>query len=168
MVTYILYIKCVLVWWWLYTTSNNSATFEVAFVKKFCNTEADLKKKTLIIKNALYSTNKIFKLLQNLFFIYLFIYSFANYFSFYVCISNQKNEISSIRVIFFHNEAALSNTAQKMKFSIKDFFSKCDQIRSFLRIWSHLLKKLLMENFMFCLVKSICQMSILNGTWEYF
>ena len=33
-------------------------------------------------------------------------------------------------------------TAQKMKFSIKDFFSKCDQIRSFLRIWSHLLKKL--------------------------
>ena len=27
-----------------------------------------------------------------------------------------------------------SNTAQKMKFSIKDFFSKCDQIRSFLRI----------------------------------
>ena len=32
-------------------------------------------------------------------------------------------------------------TAQKMKFSIKDFFSKCNQIRSFLRIWSHLLKK---------------------------
>ena len=38
-------------------------------------------------------------------------------------------------------------TAQKIKFSIKDFFSKCDQIRSFLRIWSHLLKKFLMENF---------------------
>ena len=36
-----------------------------------------------------------------------------------------------------------------MKFSIKDFFSKCDQIRSFLRIWSHLLKKSLMENFIF-------------------
>ena len=32
-------------------------------------------------------------------------------------------------------------TVQKMKFSIKDFFSKCDQIRSFLRIWWHLLKK---------------------------
>ena len=41
-------------------------------------------------------------------------------------------------------------TAQKMKFSIKDFFSKCNQIRSFLRIWSHLLKKPLMENFIFC------------------
>ena len=43
-------------------------------------------------------------------------------------------------------------TAQKMKFSIKDFFSKCDQIRSFLRIWSHLLKKSSMENFIFCTV----------------
>ena len=43
-------------------------------------------------------------------------------------------------------------TAQKMKFSIKNFFSKCDQICSFLRIWSHLLKKSLMENFIFCAV----------------
>ena len=43
-------------------------------------------------------------------------------------------------------------TAQKMKFPIKDFFSKCDQIRSFMRIWSHLLKKSLMENFIFCVV----------------
>ena len=34
-----------------------------------------------------------------------------------------------------------------MKFSIKNFFSKCDKIRSFLRIWSHLLKKSVMENF---------------------
>ena len=40
-------------------------------------------------------------------------------------------------------------TAQKMKFSIKDFSGKCDQIRSFLQIWSHLLKKSLMENFIF-------------------
>ena len=36
-----------------------------------------------------------------------------------------------------------------MKFSIKDLFSKCDQIRRKLRIWSHLLKKSLMENFIF-------------------
>ena len=36
-----------------------------------------------------------------------------------------------------------------MKFSIKDFFSKCDQIRKNLRIFSHLLKKSLMENFIF-------------------
>ena len=39
-----------------------------------------------------------------------------------------------------------------MKFSIKNFFSKCDQIRSFLQTWSHLLKKSLMENFTFCAV----------------
>ena len=36
-----------------------------------------------------------------------------------------------------------------MKFSIKDFFSKYDQIHSFPRIKSHLLKKSLMENFIF-------------------
>ena len=44
------------------------------------------------------------------------------------------------------------DTAQKMKFSNKKFFSKCYQIRSFLRIWTHLLKKSLMENFIFCAV----------------
>ena len=43
-------------------------------------------------------------------------------------------------------------TAQQMKFPIKDFFSKCDQIRRKLRIWSHLLKKYLMENLIFCAV----------------
>ena len=42
-----------------------------------------------------------------------------------------------------------------MKFFIKDFFSKFDQIRRFLRIWSHLLKKSLMENFIFCVVKRV-------------
>ena len=40
-------------------------------------------------------------------------------------------------------------TAQKMKFSMKDFFSKCDQIRRTMRIWSHLLKKSLTDNFIF-------------------
>ena len=32
-------------------------------------------------------------------------------------------------------------------FFVKDFFSRCDQIRSFLKIWSHILKKSLMKNF---------------------
>ena len=40
-------------------------------------------------------------------------------------------------------------TAQKMKFPIKYFFSKCDQIDSFLQIWSSLLKKPLKENYIF-------------------
>ena len=43
-------------------------------------------------------------------------------------------------------------TPQKMEFSIKDFFSKRGQIRSFLQIWPYLLKKSLMENFAFCAV----------------
>ena len=43
----------------------------------------------------------------------------------------------------------LAYTAQKMKFSIECFFSKCDQIRNFLWIWPYLLKKSLMENFIF-------------------
>ena len=37
-----------------------------------------------------------------------------------------------------------------MKFSIKDYFSQRNQTRKKLRIWSHLLKKPLMENFIFC------------------
>ena len=41
-------------------------------------------------------------------------------------------------------------TAQKMKFFITDFYSKCDQICRKLRIWSHLPKKSVMENFIFC------------------
>ena len=39
-----------------------------------------------------------------------------------------------------------------MKVLIKDFFSKRDQIHKKLRIWSHLLKKSLMKNFIFCAV----------------
>ena len=45
-----------------------------------------------------------------------------------------------------------------MKFSMKDFFSKCDQIRSFLWIWSNLLNKSYMENFVqwkFMLTKKV-------------
>ena len=41
-------------------------------------------------------------------------------------------------------------TAQKLKFSIKGFFSKFEQIPSFLRICSHLPKNYLMKNFLFC------------------
>ena len=50
------------------------------------------------------------------------------------------------------SDTRLTVTAQKMKFSIKDFFSKCGQVRRKLQIWPHLLKKSLMENFIFCTV----------------
>ena len=45
-----------------------------------------------------------------------------------------------------------TSATQKAKFSIKDFFSTCDQICRKPRIWSHLLKKSLMEKFIFCAV----------------
>ena len=48
---------------------------------------------------------------------------------------------------FLQFEYWKSSTAQTMKFSIKDFFNKCHQIRRKLRIWSHKLKKSLMKNF---------------------
>ena len=41
------------------------------------------------------------------------------------------------------------------KFFFEDFLSKCDKIHSFSRIWSYLLKKLLMENFIFCTVNTL-------------
>ena len=47
---------------------------------------------------------------------------------------------------------AITRTAQKIRFSITDFFSKCDQIRWKLQIWSHLLKKSVIVNFIFCAV----------------
>ena len=59
---------------------------------------------------------------------------------------NSVNGVNNVRI-----ELAVKGgyTAQKMKFSITDFFSKGEQIRRFLRIWSHLLKKSVMENFIF-------------------
>ena len=55
------------------------------------------------------------------------------------------------------------NTAEKMKFSVKDFFSKYDQIRKKRRIWSYLLKKSLTENFIFCAVEADEEVNDLYG-----
>ena len=55
-----------------------------------------------------------------------------------------------------------------MKFFIKDFFSKCDHIRQKLRIWSHLLKKSLMENFIFCAVTKQNQSFTLPNFFKLF
>ena len=79
-----------------------------------------------------------------------------------------------LKAEFFVTHPPVAKTAQKMKFSIKDFFSKCDQIRRKLRIWSHLLQKSLMETFFFfffCGVNSISMEQIydkLNRTITYF
>ena len=49
------------------------------------------------------------------------------------------------------------NTGQKLKFSIKDFFGKCDQIRNFLRLWLYSLKESLIEKFIFVQLKMVYQ-----------
>ena len=50
----------------------------------------------------------------------------------------------------------LNSTAQKINIFVKDFFSKCDQIPTKLRIWSHLLKNSFTENDIFCTVLTGC------------
>ena len=64
--------------------------------------------------------------------------------------SNASYEQRFLRAISqFFETVTLATTTEKMKFPIKDFFSKCDQIRKKLRIWLHLLKESLTENFIF-------------------
>ena len=58
---------------------------------------------------------------------------------------DMNSNITEMRILM----CLLNDTAQKMKFPIDDFFCKYDQISSFLRIWSHLLKKSLMKTSFF-------------------
>ena len=69
-------------------------------------------------------------------------YFFGNYF-----VAFRISSVASIRQHILPKSRKL--TAQKLKFSIKDFFSEYDQIHWRLQIWSHLLKKFLMETFTF-------------------
>ena len=68
-------------------------------------------------------------------------------------------EFASVMQLVCYNKLSIhfgkdkTNTAQKIKFSIKGFFCKCVKVRSFMPIWSHLLKKSLIENFIFCAVQ---------------
>ena len=57
-------------------------------------------------------------------------------------------------------ETVVLYNAQKMRFSIKDYFSKCDQIRRELRIWLYLLKKSSMKNFIFCALIEYLQATV--------
>ena len=53
-----------------------------------------------------------------------------------------------------------TTTARKIRFSMKDFPSKWEQIHRKLWIWSHLLKTSLMENFIFCVVHLFCKQTL--------
>ena len=50
---------------------------------------------------------------------------------------------------FFTVEIDVAEVQKKIEFSVKDLFCKCDHVRVKLPILSYLLKKSLMENFMF-------------------
>ena len=56
--------------------------------------------------------------------------------------------------MILYKNGNFENELYKMKFFLKDFFSKCDQVRSYLRICSQLLKKSLTENVLVCAVLS--------------
>ena len=59
-------------------------------------------------------------------------------------------QLHMLRDIKFMRGFSFKITAKKMKFSINDFFSKCKQICGKLRIWTNLLKKVLVKNVDFC------------------
>ena len=73
------------------------------------------------------------------------------YLTFQLCVYSTLNMYNpdNLLKIYSNTNSIFLFTAQNMKFSIKDFFSKCDQICRKVQIWSHLLKKSLMENFIF-------------------
>ena len=68
-------------------------------------------------------------------------------------------------IIWFYITVATVFHCTRMEFSIKNFFSKCDQTRSFLRILSHLLMRFLMENFIFCAVFAVSYTDPVKNTW---
>ena len=68
----------------------------------------------------------------------------------------------------FSRTTSLQNTFKLLHCTKNDFFSKCDQIRSFLRIQSHLLKKSLIENFIFCAVLHLHFFTTGAVRWHFF
>ena len=86
----------------------------------------------------------------------------------------EKSTVIFAKKLYYHRSLTgssirLFTPCTKMKFSIEDFFSKCYQINRKLRIWSCLLKKSLMENFIFCAltIHTILSFFCLLTTWSY-
>ena len=78
--------------------------------------------------NASFSSNRYIILNEIYSFTFVLNFKFLSFYSVILPVFREYSELCQT-----------SNTAGKMKFLIKDFFSKCDQIRSFLQIRSHLL-----------------------------
>ena len=81
---------------------------------------------------------------------YLFILCCESKYSVYIIVKHiLKSSSKCYRILNVCLTILRTFATQKMKFSITDFVSKCDQSHRKLRIWSHLLKKSVMENFIF-------------------
>ena len=69
---------------------------------------------------------------------------------------NEQLGIWNMEQLFQHRvrklKLSIYHCTKKKKLSITDFFSKCDQTCRKLRICSHLLRKSVMENFIFCVL----------------
>ena len=66
-----------------------------------------------------------------------------------ILVENPQNLLSNFSVDTDELTLLDFHSVQKMKFSIKNFFSKCDEISSFPQTWSHLWEKSLREIFIF-------------------
>ena len=84
---------------------------------------------------------------------------FSSFLIFYFCFTRVKDLAKNPENM--GSSENIGHTAQKMKFSIKDFFI-------FLRIWSQLLKKSSMENFIFCTVSSSTRSYAITNSYFYF
>ena len=93
---------------------------------------------------------KYLLLFQSLFSCWHILYKFKEWFHILSCwLFQRKIFFRALRPFVAFNNNPIILTAQKMKFSIRDFFSKCDQIRRKLQIWSDLLNKSVLESLIF-------------------
>ena len=81
-------------------------------------------------------------------------------FSNYVRSDHEKIPMTCSDICLYPVTEQWSQRQINLEFFFKDFFGKCDPIGSFLRIQSHLLKKSLMENFIFHAVEVTLTISL--------
>ena len=61
-------------------------------------------------------------------------------------LSGGRNAHTNAAIVTLHTQMQLRLHCTKNEFPTKDFFSKCDQIHSFLRIWSSLMENFILKN----------------------
>ena len=74
---------------------------------------------------------------------------------FYVTEIFALHELYTLYLDCFYTMNKAHQHCKKMKFTVMDFFSKCNEIRRKLRIWSHLVRKFSRENFIFLVMRQM-------------